>query len=76
MKRVLALAMLGGLVAGCAAKPFLLDGTESRAEVGFSGSPNTAETQAIAREHCARFERVPQFLDAQENVAYFDCVPP
>jgi hypothetical protein len=76
MKRALAFALLGGLVAGCAAKPFLLDGTESRAEVGFSGYPNTAETQAIARAHCARFERVPQFLDAELNVAYFDCVPP
>ena len=76
MRWQLALVMLAGLVGGCDPPPFLLDGTESRAEVGFSGYPNTAATQAIAKAHCARFERVPQFLDAQENVAYFDCVPP
>ena len=56
MRRALALAVLAGLAAGCAAKPFLLDGTESRAEVGFSGYPNTAETKAIARAHCGTFE--------------------
>lgn len=75
MKQGLAFVLLAGLAVGCAGKPFLLDGTESRAEVGFSGYADTPETEAIAREHCARFERVPQFLDAQENVAYFDCVP-
>jgi hypothetical protein len=76
VKRLFAFAVLGVLAAGCAAKPFLLDGTESRAEVGFSGYPDTVETEAIARAHCARFERVPHYLDAQENVAYFDCVSP
>ena len=30
----------------------------------------------VARQHCAQYERVPRFLEAQENVAFFDCVRP
>ena len=30
----------------------------------------------VARHHCAQYERVPRFLEAQESVAFFDCVRP
>ncbi len=74
MKR-LALILLAGLGAGCAGpKPFLIDGDANSAEVGYSSTP--ANTDALARAHCARYERVPQFLQAEQNVAYFSCVRP
>jgi hypothetical protein len=42
--------------------------------VGFSGDVEGAT--AVARQHCAQYERVPRFLDAEENIAFFDCVLP
>jgi hypothetical protein len=62
---------------GCACtgpKPFLLLGNASSAQVGYSGDIEGATL--VARQHCAQYERVPRFLDAQENVAFFDCVRP
>jgi hypothetical protein len=55
-------------------KPFLLQGNASSAQVGYSGDIDGATL--VARQHCAQYERVPRFLEAQENVAFFDCVRP
>jgi hypothetical protein len=62
-------------LAGCAGpQPFLLNGDADSAEVGFSGDPGSATP--VAKQHCARYERVPHFVQADPNVAYFDCVKP
>jgi hypothetical protein len=74
-KRVLCLIVACGTASGCAGKPFLLNGDANSAEVGFSGSDLAAAT-AVAKDQCARYERVPRFLDAEENVAYFACEHP
>jgi hypothetical protein len=67
--------LFGALVSGCTGpKPFLLQGDASSAQVGYSGDIDGATL--VARQHCARYERVPRFLEAQENVAFFDCVRP
>jgi hypothetical protein len=42
--------------------------------VGYSGDIDGATL--VARQHCAQYERAPRFLEAQENVAFFDCVRP
>jgi hypothetical protein len=67
--------LLGMLGSACAApKPFLLQGDANSAQVGYSGDIGAATL--VARQHCAQYERVPRFLEAQENVAFFDCVRP
>jgi hypothetical protein len=58
----------------CATKPFVLDGDASYARVTYAGDMESAT--AAAKRHCAPFERVPQFREIEENVAYFDCVRP
>jgi hypothetical protein len=61
--------------AGCIGeKPFLLQGDANSAQVGFSGDVEGATL--VAKQHCAQYERVPRFLEAEENIAYFDCVRP
>jgi len=60
---------------GCSGpKPFLLEGDANSAQVGYYGDVEGATL--VAKQHCARFERLPRFLEAQEDVAYFDCVRP
>jgi hypothetical protein len=67
--------LVGSLGAACAGpKPFLLQGDASSAQVGYSGDVERAAL--VAKQHCAQFERVPRFLEAEENVAFFDCVRP
>jgi hypothetical protein len=74
--RPISIAFLAGVLAtGCAGpQPFLLQGDANAAEVGFASDIGTATL--VAKQHCARYERVPRFLEAQENVAFFDCVRP
>jgi len=74
--RLLFFALLfGALGSACTGpKPFLLQGNASSAQVGYSGDIEGATL--VARQHCAQYERVPHFLEAEENVAFFDCVRP
>jgi hypothetical protein len=72
-RRILILALSGSLSAACAGgKPFLLQGDANSAQVGFSGNPDAATL--VAKQHCAQYERVPRLLEAEENIAFFDCV--
>jgi len=74
-RRILFPILIGGLAAACTGpKPFLLEGDANSAQVGYSGDAES--TTAVARQHCARYERIPRLLEAQENVAFFDCVRP
>jgi hypothetical protein len=67
--------LASGVSVGCAGpKPFLLQGDASYAQVGYAGDVEGATL--VAKQHCARYERVPKFLEAQENIAFFDCVRP
>jgi hypothetical protein len=69
------LFLLGALGSACTGpKPFLLQGDAGSAQVGYYGEIDGATL--VARQHCAQYERVPRFLEAQENVAFFDCVRP
>ncbi|MGH7032009.1 MAG: hypothetical protein ACREE9_11770 [Stellaceae bacterium] len=63
-----------GAAAGCAGKPFLSSGDANSAAVGYIG--NLGAATAVAREHCARYERVPRYLSSQQNIAYFACARP
>jgi hypothetical protein len=51
-----------------------LQGDAGSAQVGYGGDVEAATL--VAKKHCAQYERVPRFLDAQENIAFFDCVKP
>jgi len=75
MSRFLALILCGSLSAGCSgAKPFLLSGDAKGAEVGYAEDP--ASTLPLAKAHCAAYERVPRLLQAQANIAYYQCYQP
>jgi hypothetical protein len=72
---MLLLVLAGCFIPACTgAKPFLLQGNASSAQVGYSGNLDAATL--VARQHCAQYERVPRFLEAEENIAFFDCVRP
>jgi hypothetical protein len=74
-RQIALLLVVGGLGIACSgAKPFLLQGNASSAQVGYSGNLNGATL--VAKQHCAQFERVPRFVEAEENIAFFDCVRP
>ena len=73
--RMLWVILAGGAAAGCPGKPYLTSGDANSAAVGYSGN-DPAVTTAVAKDACARYERVPRFLNAQENVAYFACEHP
>jgi hypothetical protein len=74
-RRAVFVLVAGSLVVGCVGdQPFLLQGDAYSAQVGFSRDLEGATR--VARQHCAQYERVPRFLEAEENVAFFDCVLP
>jgi hypothetical protein len=74
-RQIVLVIVAGGLAAACAGeRPFLLQGDPYSAQVGFSRDLEGATR--VARQHCAQYERVPRFLEAQENVAFYDCVLP
>jgi hypothetical protein len=72
---MLYLFLVAGAAVGCAGQPYLSSGDANSAAVGYSGNDPAVATP-VAKDACARFERVPRFLNAQENVAYFACEHP
>jgi hypothetical protein len=75
MRRLAALILLGGLMFGCTEpRPFLLDGDAKGAEIGYA--TDLAATLPVAKLHCAEYERVPRLLQAQDNIAYYECRRP
>jgi hypothetical protein len=75
MSRILALILCGSLSAGCSsAKPFVLSGDAERVEIGYATDPTA--TLPLAKAHCAAYERVPRLLQAQQDIAYYQCYKP
>ena len=66
------IVLVSSLGLACAGKPFVLKGDASYAGVAYAGDLESAT--AVAKRHCAPYERVPRFREIQEDVAYFDCV--
>jgi hypothetical protein len=73
-RRWLLIVLVSGLGLACAGKAYLLDGDANYARVAYGGDMESAT--AVAKRHCAPFERVPRFREFQEDSAYFDCVRP
>jgi len=71
MLRRLPVITLCCLISSCAGAPFLSAGTPDAAEVGYSG--DLAAATEVAKEHCARYEKVPRYLDSAEDIAFFAC---
>ena len=69
----IAASAAGIALSGCSgAHPFVREGDANSVEVTFSG--NVANALPVAREHCARYERVPRRVAAEADLAIFDCV--
>ena len=73
-RRWLFIVLVSGLGLACAGTAYLLDGDANYARVAYGGDIESAT--AVAKRHCAPFERVPRFREFQEDAAYFDCVRP
>lgn len=71
-RRAFAIAALAVALAACNTRAFLRQGDANSVEVGFFGNVETA--LPVARKHCARFEPVPQLIEARIDTAYFDCI--
>ena len=69
-----ALVLIGVAAAGCVEKPYLSAGNANEAQVGYSH--DLAAASEVARVHCARYEKVPRYLDSSNNIAYFACEHP
>ena len=68
----MALAAAACLSACTGAHPFARSGDANSVEVVYAGDP--ASALPVARQHCARYERVPRLVNAGADVALFDCV--
>ncbi len=53
---------------------FLLRASATAAKVAYRG--DLANATAVARRHCARYERVERLVSADFDTAYFKCVRP
>ena len=73
-RRWLFIVLVSGLSLACAGKAYLLNGDADYARVAYGGDMESAT--AVAKRHCAPFERVPRFREFQEDAAIFDCVRP
>jgi hypothetical protein len=66
---------LAGLPAACLpSRAYLQGGDEYSAQIIYAG--DFENVMRVAREHCARFERVPRLTDREAQLARFDCVAP
>jgi hypothetical protein len=73
---ILEASIAGTILSGCMnSRVFIREGNANSVEIGYSGS-NVADTLPRARQHCAQFERVPQLVDADGEVATYDCRRP
>jgi hypothetical protein len=68
--------MLATTAVGCAqeVQDTIMKGNANEVVISYYG--DLSKTEALARQYCARYERVPTFLTSNENNAYYFCVPP
>jgi hypothetical protein len=68
--------MLVALLGGCAAAAHdsVMQGNASGVIINYSG--DVAETLPLARQFCARYERVPVLHESRNDSAYYFCVKP
>jgi hypothetical protein len=70
---IAAVLLLLATLAGCIEPhPFVRAGNANSVEVVYSGDVATAVP--AARQHCAKYERVPRLVNAGADIALFDCV--
>jgi hypothetical protein len=70
-----AVLAFGLLLGACKLEPHdtAMQGNANGVVVSYTGDIN--ETLPIARQHCARYERVPVLMKSQEESAVYACVP-
>lgn len=72
----LALLAIAALLAGCDIphQDAAMQGGVDGVIINYVGDLN--ETLPLARQHCARYERVPLLRQTKDNYAYYSCVRP
>jgi hypothetical protein len=73
------LALAGAMLLGCDGPgafggpgPFVREGNAESVEIGFIG--DVANAMPVARKHCARFDRVPRYVQPTLDGGLFECV--
>jgi hypothetical protein len=59
------------MLAGCSGHAFLDQGDANAVVIGYSGDLDSAT--ALARRHCAQYERVAHLVTTSIGQAYFEC---
>ena len=59
------------MLVGCSARPFVDKGDANSAVITYSGDLDSAT--AVARRHCAQYERVAHLVTTAIGQAYFQC---
>jgi len=73
---VLATSAAATALSGCAGPPpFIRKGDANSVEITY-GDGDAASALPLARQHCARYERVPQLVNTGADLAIFNCVRP
>lgn len=68
----LAVAASGVVLAACSGPhPAVVEGDATSVEVRYAGDVGT--TLPLAKEYCARYERVPRLVDPGLDIAIYDC---
>jgi hypothetical protein len=69
------LSIAGAGLSGCTGpSAFIRDGGPDTVDISYRG--DVANAMALARRHCAQFERVPQLVRAEHGLAVFECRRP
>ena len=67
------LALAGVVLAACAAsQPAVMRGTADSVQISYARG-DVAATRAVAAQYCAQYERVAHFIEAELDIAYYDC---
>jgi hypothetical protein len=75
IRSIAAVLLFLATLAGCSGlHPFVRAGDANSVEVVYSG--DAASALPAARQHCAKYERVPRLVNAGADIALFDCVGP
>ena len=76
LRDVLIAGALGAAaLTGCAGPTATIRGGNANSvEINYAG--DVARTLPLARQYCARYERVPRLADPGLDIAIYDCVQP
>jgi hypothetical protein len=62
-------------LSACGQPPVVMGGNSKSVRIGF-GSGDTAAIRRPALDHCAQYGKTARFSGTDNDIVYYDCVPP